>query len=952
MESMLDHEPNGVASLKATGTGPLGPDPDRTVQRRLLWGLAIALVWRLLLAALPGGLKFDLDTFAAWGLQAADRGLASLYAPGQFCDYPPLWLMVLGGLGMLGRSFDGAHAASFVIHGVKVLAGLADLATAWLLFHLLRGRVSRRTALAASLGYAFNPATWFVSGVWGQIDGVVTLVALIGTMMILGAAPLGGMAVASLALLVKPQALFTLVLAPLAGWFRLPWRVWPMGAGIAAVLTTFAMMPFTGIGPGGIPALVQRMAGSTTTYDGSTINAFNLWTVTSLRNGTVMWGAQFSDTRLLPGLTPSWLAWLVVPVLGAVLIRSLGGIRGLSWLKGGGLLAGLAVLLAVLLGRMSHAALGLCLVAGVTGWVGTWVWKRRDEGWGPIWLGGACLVLGVFLLATRMHERYGFPAVALLTLAAAHNRGLGLHLSAFSATTFLNLGYVYLYYMAPSTFEAIPPGLRSGVIIGCVLANMALFGDLLAQLATPATHRIAPGEEAFPVRLAPRSAAVAEAWGRWDTWAAAAAGGLFFLMGLWRLGTPDEQIFDEVYHARTAQEYLRDIDPYEWTHPPLAKLAISLGIRLFGMHGFGWRLPSLVAGGLALAVFFVLARRMLGTRRPALLATLLLGLDGVFWVQSRVAMTNIHVLLFMLVASWCVWEFTRRGQERWLVGAAAALGASLATRWSSLYAGLWLAAWVAIWVIGFERPRRPVKDIVALALRTTLSWTLIPAMVYLLCYIPYYGAHAHSVQEWLTRLWELQQRMWGYHANLHASHSYACPWWQWPLMLRPTWYYFHDWKNGTISGIVCLGNPTLWWASVPALAATAVLAVRRRWTAGAFLALMGFGMWLPWAVQPRSLTFMHYMFETMPFAAIAIAALVFELGERLRLVGPTPAPEGASPEATGPVVSWFQNPHPLLLPSLYGLATVLLFAWFYPLWTGLPVVQTFYRAHIWLRTWI
>ncbi len=945
---MLEHEPNRLPSLKATGTGPLGPDPDRTIQKRLITGLALALVLRFILAAWPGGLKFDLDTFAAWGLQAADHGLSSLYSPGQFCDYPPLWLYVLGGLGLLGRSFDPAHAAGFIIHGIKAIAGLADIATAWLIFHLLRGRVSRRTALGASLGYAFNPATWFVSGIWGQIDGVVTLVALVATTLILGAAPLRGMAVATAALLVKPQALFTLALIPLAGWFRLPLRAWPIGALQATVLTTVLMLPFTGSLVGGIPTLFQRMLGSTATYDGSTINAFNLWTVTSLRNGTIMWGESFSDTRLLPGLAPARLAWVAVPVLGTIAVQALGGLRKLSWMTGASLLTGLGVLLVVLLGKMSHAGLGLCLATGVVGWVAYWVWQRREEGWGPVWLGGACLVLGVFLLATRMHERYGFPALALLTLAAAHNRGLGLHLSVFSATTFLNLGYVYLYYMASSTFQAIPPGLRSAVIIGSVLANMALFGDLLAQLATPATSRQAPGEEGFPFKLIPRPALLVEAWDRRDTWIAAGSGALFFLMGLWRLGAPDEQIFDEVYHARTAQEYLRDIDPYEWTHPPLAKLVISLGIRAFGMHGIGWRLPSLVAGGLALAVFFVLARRMLGVRRPALLATLLLGLDGVFWVQSRVAMTNIHVLLFMLLASWCVWEFTRRGQERWLVGAAAALGASLATRWSSLYAGLWLALWVAVWVIGFEQPRRSPGAIVTLALRTVATWTALPVAIYLLCYIPYYGAHAHGVQEWFTRLWELQQRMWGYHANLHASHAYACPWWQWPLMLRPTWYYFHDWKNGTISGIVCLGNPTLWWASVPALASVAVLAVRRRWAAGAFLALMGFGMWLPWAVQPRSLTFMHYMFETMPFAAIAIAALVFEFGARIRLTTAPPVAEGSD----APLVTWFKEPHPLLIPSIYAAVTVLLFGWFYPLWTGLPVLQAFYRAHIWLRTWI
>ncbi|NLT14102.1 MAG: discoidin domain-containing protein [Clostridiales bacterium] len=48
--------------------------------------------------------------------------------------------------------------------------------------------------------------------------------------------------------------------------------------------------------------------------------------------------------------------------------------------------------------------------------------------------------------------------------------------------------------------------------------------------------------------------------------------------------------FDEIYHGRTAYEHLNNIVPYETTHPPLGKLIISIGISLFGMVPFGWRL--------------------------------------------------------------------------------------------------------------------------------------------------------------------------------------------------------------------------------------------------------------------------------------------------------------------------------------------------------------------------
>ena len=51
--------------------------------------------------------------------------------------------------------------------------------------------------------------------------------------------------------------------------------------------------------------------------------------------------------------------------------------------------------------------------------------------------------------------------------------------------------------------------------------------------------------------------------------------------------------FDEVYHPRTATEFLQDWrygishDIYEWTHPHMAKYAMALGIVAFGEDRVG-----------------------------------------------------------------------------------------------------------------------------------------------------------------------------------------------------------------------------------------------------------------------------------------------------------------------------------------------------------------------------
>ena len=45
-------------------------------------------------------------------------------------------------------------------------------------------------------------------------------------------------------------------------------------------------------------------------------------------------------------------------------------------------------------------------------------------------------------------------------------------------------------------------------------------------------------------------------------------------------------MFDEVYHGRTAYEFIHALPTYETTHPHFGKILISLGLRMFGMPPF------------------------------------------------------------------------------------------------------------------------------------------------------------------------------------------------------------------------------------------------------------------------------------------------------------------------------------------------------------------------------
>src|SRR5262249_57750494 len=129
--------------------------------------------------------------------------------------------------------------------------------------------------------------------------------------------------------------------------------------------------------------------------------------------------------------------------------------------------------------------------------------------------------------------------------------------------------------------------------------------------------------------------------------------------------------------------------------------------------------------------FFFLARRVLASERAALLASTLLLADGVYLVQSRIAMTNIFAVLFQLGAVLLLVRATDR--ERLPVAGMLAtglvLGLALSTRWTSLFAAAFLGL-LLVTRRGWRllRPRELVLAVVAFA--------VLPAAVYVLSYLP------------------------------------------------------------------------------------------------------------------------------------------------------------------------------------------------------------------------
>ena len=142
---------------------------------------------------------------------------------------------------------------------------------------------------------------------------------------------------------------------------------------------------------------------------------------------------------------------------------------------------------------------------------------------------------------------------------------------------------------------------------------------------------------------------------------------------LWLDKPPGSLIFDEWYYVNVARVILHlpqsvgangqppyvnvppGLDPNH-EHPPLAKLLIALSMWTLGNNGYGWRIPSVIFGSIAILAFYLLMKRISDQEIVPLLSTFLFSFDNLAFVHSRIATLDIFSLGFLLVGLY--WYFS------------------------------------------------------------------------------------------------------------------------------------------------------------------------------------------------------------------------------------------------------------------------------------------------------
>jgi dolichyl-phosphate-mannose-protein mannosyltransferase len=304
------------------------------------------------------------------------------------------------------------------------------------------------------------------------------------------------------------------------------------------------------------------------------------------------------------------------------------------------------------------------------------------------------------------------------------------------------------------------------------------------------------------------------------------SGGFHFI----GLNHPDSVVFDEVHFGSFTKSYCCSGEYFFDIHPPHAKLIIAGVGKVLGVEGketfkqigevyepgtaYAIRFaPALVGTLIPLAIFLLLGQ--LGASLSAsFFGGLLFVFDNALLLQTRVIALD-GFLFFFTLTSLSAFLFAMEQvdlKKRLPAFALSGLLATLAV--STKFTGL-----VAIGipgVIGLVDLFRhfSIKRLQGWVL-AALCFSAAGAVIYLSGWYLHFAlltepgsgdVWGRPTGDFFTDFFKIQGQMLSANTGLTATHPDASPWWSWPLMLTPVFY----WSKGS-NWIYMVGNPVVWW---------------------------------------------------------------------------------------------------------------------------------------------
>jgi dolichyl-phosphate-mannose--protein O-mannosyl transferase len=404
------------------------------------------------------------------------------------------------------------------------------------------------------------------------------------------------------------------------------------------------------------------------------------------------------------------------------------------------------------------------------------------------------------------------------------------------------------------------------------------------------------------------------------------------LLRLWNLNKPKGYIFDEIYYAKNANSLitngveLNSTNQAEFVvHPPLGKWLIGLGIKLFGNNEFGWRISAAMIGTASIVLIYLIALKLFDSIFLASLASAFLALDGLNLVMSRVALLDIFLMFFVLLAAYFLLS-----NQYWL--SAIAIGAATGVKWSGAY----LIPIFLLISINFVRSGL-IKQLV---IRLT-QFILTPILIYLITWLGWIITNKGWDRNWaanqsdsfipdvMRNLWHYHSEILNFHTGLNDEHSYSANPWSWLILGRPTSFYYQTpagcGATSCAQEILAIGTPLLWWAATISLAVTIGFWLKQRDQISSFILTGVVVTYLPWFFFQNRTMFSFYAVTISPFLILALVYMISKL---------------------------MQSGVKRVFIYIFVFLIFMNFLYFLPIFTGLEIPYAAWLNRMWLPSWI
>jgi dolichyl-phosphate-mannose--protein O-mannosyl transferase len=357
---------------------------------------------------------------------------------------------------------------------------------------------------------------------------------------------------------------------------------------------------------------------------------------------------------------------------------------------------------------------------------------------------------------------------------------------------------------------------------------------------------------------------------------------------------------------------------------------LTAAILVFGYHPMGWRIMVVIFATLMVSVIYFFGKKLFRTWIGAFSSAFLLMFDFMHFTVGRIATVDTFLVFFSLTSHFFFFIYFQKVlSEGWktstvpLFLAVLFFALGFSTKWITLYGfvgQIFLLLIIRMKSLADEKGwNTRVKAFFGRPFLLFIGFLAFAIIIYFLTFVPHLLI-GYSLKD----VYDLQFSMYRFHSTLTATHPFSSEWWSWPFIARPVWLYVSDLPGGMVSTIVAMGNPAVWWLGFASIFLAILEFFKERNYVCAFIVVIFFFQWLPYAVISRCL-FIYHFYSNVPFL---IFATVYFLNK-----------------------SWSTQRGKIVWLA-YLAFVVVLFMLFYPVISGAPIPYWWRDSLRWFRGWV